>query len=1123
MVFSPWCARSVLLRIVFIVLSWVLAAGNTVSAGEVTFAERIDVPTGTFPLGMAIADLDGDGLRDVVTSVHEEDVIAVFRQTRGGQGVQFAEAVEIAAGLHPQEVLVADFDGDGKPDIAVGDSGRAGGGTLSVFRNTSTPGTISFEPRVAHTADTARRIAMGDLDRDGKVDIVVSSNSAKEFLIFQNASEVGTLSFSRVAALPVVNFPSSLELADLDQDGLLDLVGAIHEAGVVSVYPNVTSDGAISFGSRLDFPAGDVPDGPGVGQFDGEGGLDVVVTNVFSDKVLLLLNRSTPGTFAFDAPLEFPAGSEPREPEVADLDGDGLPEVTVQNIDERVVVLTTVIEDGIVSLEVAADAVVGPEPILADLGDLDGDGATDFVSGNKGDYVAIFLNRTEGAATAPNHLLLCEVAVSPTAGEFMEIVNPTTETVSLEDVYLADTAEYALLAGADPVAGGPAPSVSRFDFIVRFPSESSIEPGGVVVVAMDGAGFLGKYKFPADYEIKGTDDPGTPDMDPVDRGSSAGFTDSGEHAVLFRWDGTSDLVEDLDMVRVGRPTIGGSNDIANKTGVVVDGPDGDTDQSPYLADAFTMGVASSDPGSGESVKRVLTEGPSELDADGNGLTGHDETSEDIVVTWDSEFEYIPADPGVCCLTLPCYYASADLSDGTALRNSLHQIIDDHLRWSYSNIWEILEFADEDPLNPTQIVDLYKNAPYPKDRVSYEREHSWPKSYGFPIDLVSNYPYTDAYHLFLADGTYNNMRSDKPYRFCDDGCDEYVTLDYDGRGGGSGTYPGFSNWTQPGTWETWLGRRGDVARALFYLDIRYEGGLHGVTGYAEPDLRLTDNDALIAQYQTGSNEPTAYMGILSNLLQWHEEDPVDFREEWRNNVIVRYQRNRNPFIDHPEWVACLYDNVCPGVDLTVSKDDGWPDAVAGETVTYTIEVGNIGPDDVTGASVTDMFDPTRFDVDAITWTCTPTAGAGPATTCPASGDAADLETGVVVDIETGDAVVFTVDSPVLASASGTLVNTATADAPTGIFERDEASNSDTDSNDLPALGTCGHPDERVLTATTVTTTELAQACTQITAGSGFRVEDPGDVTLRAGQRIVLTDGFSVEGGKFVVEIDPALKP
>lgn len=135
----------------------------------------------------------------------------------------------------------------------------------------------------------------------------------------------------------------------------------------------------------------------------------------------------------------------------------------------------------------------------------------------------------------------------------------------------------------------------------------------------------------------------------------------------------------------------------------------------------------------------------------------------------------------------------------------------------------------------------------------------------------------------------------------------------GQGGGTGTYPGNSNWTSgrstTGRWETWVGRRGDVARALFYMDVRYEGGNHGVTNVAEPDLILTNDETLIAASNTGNNESLAYMGMLSVLLEWHRQDPVDAVERRRNDTVFGFQNNRNPFIDHPEWVECVFANNC----------------------------------------------------------------------------------------------------------------------------------------------------------------------------------------------------------------------
>ncbi len=267
-----------------------------------------------------------------------------------------------------------------------------------------------------------------------------------------------------------------------------------------------------------------------------------------------------------------------------------------------------------------------------------------------------------------------------------------------------------------------------------------------------------------------------------------------------------------------------------------------------------------------------------------------------------------------------YYDTVDVTTAGSLRATLHDTIDDHFRLPYTSgstdTWDVLELADQDPGNPGNILDVYGNNSYPKQgggNTFYNREHTWPKSYGFPNDSSSNYPYSDCHQLFLCDSGYNSSRSNKPFRNCSSSCSEKITVLTNGTGGGSGVYPGNSNWTSgsftSGTWEAWNGRKGDMARAMFYMDIRYEGGVHGTTGVAEPDLILTDVESLIAASNTGNNESVAYMGMLSVLIQWHQSDPVDDKERARNDAVYIDQGNRNPFIDHPEWADCLFDGAC----------------------------------------------------------------------------------------------------------------------------------------------------------------------------------------------------------------------
>lgn len=277
-----------------------------------------------------------------------------------------------------------------------------------------------------------------------------------------------------------------------------------------------------------------------------------------------------------------------------------------------------------------------------------------------------------------------------------------------------------------------------------------------------------------------------------------------------------------------------------------------------------------------------------------------------------------------------YYSKVNTSSPSQLRCSLHATIKGHTAYSYSggttNTWTILEIADEDPNNSGRILDAYRNRSFVKitDRagsgsgLKYNREHSWPNSLGFGSATgnlgLPNAPYTDTHMLYLTDSAYNADRGNKPYANCTaaSGCTERVTEVNNGQGGGSGVYPGNSNWVKTpdgnsGSFEVWGKRKGDLARTILYMAIRYEGGTHPTTGQSEPDLELTDNRAQIV---ITSSSP-AYMGLLSTLIAWHQADPPTTAERERNEVIYSFQGNRNPFIDHPEWgTAALFTSAKP---------------------------------------------------------------------------------------------------------------------------------------------------------------------------------------------------------------------
>lgn len=267
-----------------------------------------------------------------------------------------------------------------------------------------------------------------------------------------------------------------------------------------------------------------------------------------------------------------------------------------------------------------------------------------------------------------------------------------------------------------------------------------------------------------------------------------------------------------------------------------------------------------------------------------------------------------------------YYARVNTSSASQLRCSLHETIKGHTVFPYSSssgtsTWTILEIADEDPNNSGRILDAYRNRSYAKvteragsgSGLRYNREHTWPNSLGFGStsgDKGLPYaPYTDTHMLYLTDSAWNSDRGNKPFADCASGCGERITEANNGSGGGSGVYPGNSNWVRTpdgnsGSFQVWGKRRGDMARAVLYMAIRYEGGRDAATQQSEPDLELTDDRSRILI----TSASPAYMGLLSTLLAWHQADPPDAAERGRNEVIFGFQGNRNPFIDHPEWAT-----------------------------------------------------------------------------------------------------------------------------------------------------------------------------------------------------------------------------
>lgn len=224
-----------------------------------------------------------------------------------------------------------------------------------------------------------------------------------------------------------------------------------------------------------------------------------------------------------------------------------------------------------------------------------------------------------------------------------------------------------------------------------------------------------------------------------------------------------------------------------------------------------------------------------------------------------------------------YYDEANGLANDDLKLALHNIIDNHVEYSYNNLRDfILKATDEDPDNSNNVILLYTGRSQAKntfggDPNEWNREHVWAKSHGG----FGNSPPagTDAHHIRPTDVSVNGERGN---------------LDFDMGGTPLTEAPGCKK--DGDSFEPRDEVKGDVARMLFYMAVRYDGS-DGVA-----DLELVDH---VNTY------PNPEHGKLQKLIDWHLTDPPDEFELNRNEVIYSYQQNRNPFIDHPEYVELIW--------------------------------------------------------------------------------------------------------------------------------------------------------------------------------------------------------------------------
>ncbi|MFN8589379.1 MAG: endonuclease [Candidatus Eisenbacteria bacterium] len=278
--------------------------------------------------------------------------------------------------------------------------------------------------------------------------------------------------------------------------------------------------------------------------------------------------------------------------------------------------------------------------------------------------------------------------------------------------------------------------------------------------------------------------------------------------------------------------------------------------------------------------RGLTAGTNTLTVNGVAdLTG------DIAIGATKSFNYVD-------VTIPAgYYDGTAGLKGSALMIKLHNIIKGHTVVSYSSLLTWFQITDIKPNG--KVWDIYSDIPggtppyeftfgqtgnvSSSEGVTYNREHSTPQSW---FNQVSP-PVSDAFHIYPTDGKVNGVRSNDAYGVV--ATPTFTSLN--GSKSGPSATPGFTG----NVFEPIDAFKGDCIRSSFYMATRYLFEDSAWPG-GDPTVHAQLKPWAVAQY-----------------LQWHALDPVSWKERMRNGAIYTFQHNRNPFIDHPEFLTAIYDS------------------------------------------------------------------------------------------------------------------------------------------------------------------------------------------------------------------------
>lgn len=238
-----------------------------------SFSPAGNYGTGTYPFAVSISDFNDDGKPDLVTANSVSNNISIIKNTSTAGAISFDTKLDFSTGPDPKRIAIGDLNGDGKPDIVVTNMNAGNASTISVFRNMSSNGDMTFAPKADYPSGNGSiGISIADMNGDGKPDIIVTSGNSGFFSIFINTtSSTSSISFAAKQDYTLLTHPDNIATADLDKDGKPDLIISNFSNSSISIFRNTSAGGILSLAGRIDYTVGSNPTFVSTGDIDGDG------------------------------------------------------------------------------------------------------------------------------------------------------------------------------------------------------------------------------------------------------------------------------------------------------------------------------------------------------------------------------------------------------------------------------------------------------------------------------------------------------------------------------------------------------------------------------------------------------------------------------------------------------------------------------------------------------------------------------------------------------------------------------------------------------------------------------------------------------------------------------------